>query len=540
MAKDISESLNELISSFQQLPYLFVGTGLSKRYSNAPDWDQLLYQVWSSMNGDDGYNFKRLRQRVEYSLKNAMPNLSDVDKKYYVNPLLSNELQNQFNDLFYNDDAFCKKVFSAKDYENVLDHKLDPYKFYVASLVGKITLDNSKPEYAELEPLILNQNKVAGIITTNYDTILENIFNEFNIIIGQDNMLLSNPSDIFNIFKIHGCITASDTIVFTNDDYDYFDNKLKYLSAKLLTLFVEHPIIFLGYGMGDVNIRKLFKEIALCLTPQQLEKTKNNFIFISPAFDGDEQINMKEVMFENKKIYMTEFIVKDYSIVYNALSVIQSSMPIKLARKLQDMVCNFLYSTTTTNNILFGNVNSPDLDDDKAAIYFGTVESVSEIGFDIYTIDDIIHDILFDDKPQLVNYKLITKTFPNIRSSAGTTLLPVHKYLNKLGLSINEFSSNYNIIRTYANIQPNQTEKKNYVDYKANYKSLSEILTKHPDHTLKQIANIKQYASVISSDDLGAYLRTCYKKGVFFEPSKHSSFKRLAALYDFMKYSDNK
>lgn len=66
-------------------------------------------------------------------------------------------------------------------------------------------------------------------------------------------------------------------------DYENFDRKLKYLSAKLLTIFVEHPIIFIGYGLGDVNIRKLFKEIAECLTAEQLNKIKDNFIFILPT-----------------------------------------------------------------------------------------------------------------------------------------------------------------------------------------------------------------------------------------------------------------
>lgn len=538
MTKDIKDSLIELVSSFQQLPYLFVGTGLSKRYSNAPDWDQLLYQIWSSMNGDNIHEFKRLKQGIEYSLRNTIPNIPDEDKKYYINPLLSNELQDQFNSLFYNNDTFYKKVFSAEDYEKVLDNNLDPYKYYVATLINSISLDTTKPEYKELELLIENQNKVAGIITTNYDQLLEKIFTDFNVIIGQDNMLISNPSDIFNIFKIHGCVTSPDTIVFTNEDYEYFDNKLKYLSAKLLTLFVEHPIIFIGYGMGDVNIRNLFREIALCLTPQQLEKTKNNFIFISPAFDGNEQVNMKELMFENKKIYMTEFVVQNYSNVYQSLSTIQNSIPIKLARKLQDMVCNYIYSTTTTNNVLFGNVNSPDIDDDKAAIYFGTLNNVSDIGFDYYTIDDIIQDILFDDKPFLANTKLITKTFKNIRSLSGTTLLPVYKYLHKLNLSVNDIPTNYNIIRTFKDILPNRTEKDCYIDKHANYTSLSEILIKHPDHIFKQIANIKQYAPVINSDDLGDYLRKCYKNGTFFEASRLSSFKRISALYDFLKYAE--
>ena len=77
---------------------------------------------------------------------------------------------------------------------------------------------------------------------------------------------------------------------------------------------------------------------------------------------------------------------------------------------------------------MFGDINSPDLDDEKAAIYFGKADTVTQIGFSYFGIDEILEDVLFDNKPYLVNSQLIDKTFKNIRSSAGSTLLPVYKY----------------------------------------------------------------------------------------------------------------
>ena len=40
----------------------------------------------------------------------------------------------------------------------------------------------------------------------------------------------------------------TDQMVYNFNASINFDKKLKYLSAKLLTIFVEHPIIFIGYG----------------------------------------------------------------------------------------------------------------------------------------------------------------------------------------------------------------------------------------------------------------------------------------------------
>jgi hypothetical protein len=37
--------------------------------------------------------------------------------------------------------------------------------------------------------------------------------------------------------------------------------KKKYLSAKLLTYFSEHPLLFIGYGAGDPNVRAILSDI---------------------------------------------------------------------------------------------------------------------------------------------------------------------------------------------------------------------------------------------------------------------------------------
>ena len=50
-------------------------------------------------------------------------------------------------------------------------------------------------------------------------------------------------------------------MVFTQDDYNDFAKRKKYLSAKLLTFFTEHPLVFIGYGAGDPNIKAILSDI---------------------------------------------------------------------------------------------------------------------------------------------------------------------------------------------------------------------------------------------------------------------------------------
>lgn len=66
---------------------------------------------------------------------------------------------------------------------------------------------------------------------------------------------------IGEIFKIHGCLTLPQTLVVNESDYSRFDEAHKYLSAKLLTYFIEHPLIFIGYRADDPNIKAILYDV---------------------------------------------------------------------------------------------------------------------------------------------------------------------------------------------------------------------------------------------------------------------------------------
>ena len=501
----IKIQIENTISSFQQLPYLFVGTGLSMRYSHAPSWNGLLYDIWKIVNPDKKErDFEKLKQKIEMDVNSKFTDLSTEEQKYYVNPILATNIEKDFCSLYYSSDSFDITVFTDYENDDIISHRYNPFKYYVSKKLGEIVLDRSLPDY---------------------NTVL----------IGQDSLLVANTLNIFEIFKIHGCSSCPNSIILDETDYENFDKRLKYLSAKLLTIFVEHPIIFIGYGLGDVNIRKLFYEIAECLTTEQLEKIKDNFIFISPAFGGKESFGKREIIFDKHSIIINEFILNDYSVVYQSLSKIQSSMPIKLARKLQNMVCNYVYSAEAQNNILFGDIDSPDIDDDKAAVYFGKVDTVTQMGFSYFNIDEILEDVLFNNKPYLINPQLIEKTFKNIRSSAGST--PIYKYISKLNYPLNSIPKNYNIIDGYddTDIKPTSTDIKSYIKKGTTFNCIADIEKCYPDHIPKQAANIKKFARNISTDELEIYLKKYFYTDIY---KKYKSlFRKLIALYDYKRYA---
>ena len=56
-------------------------------------------------------------------------------------------------------------------------------------------------------------------------------------------------------------MTQLEQIVITAEDYERFDKKYELIRAQLLSLFIHHPIIFMGYTITDENIRAILQTI---------------------------------------------------------------------------------------------------------------------------------------------------------------------------------------------------------------------------------------------------------------------------------------
>lgn len=123
---------------------------------------------------------------------------------------------------------------------------------------------------------------MSAIITTNYDTFLENevvLISDFQVYVRQHELFSADSYNIAEIYKIHGSVTDAESIIITEDDYNHFKDSRKLIIAKMLTLFAESPIIFMGYSMTDEDVRNIIEDFLSCLSEEQLVDIRKTFCF---------------------------------------------------------------------------------------------------------------------------------------------------------------------------------------------------------------------------------------------------------------------
>lgn len=298
---EITEDIAETVQQFGCQPILFIGSGLARRYFGAPSWDELLGILAEKCSLiDKGLGF------YKQSLKSPMAIGEEFARQYQEWAWAAGH--NEFPDDMFGEDV------PASSY---IKYAIGQYlKGITPTSADAIRAIGYSEEIAALQAI-----KPHAIVTTNYDRMIEVLFPDLQPVIGQQ-ILRGQQVTIGEIFKIHGCISEFGDIVFTQSDYDAFAKKKKFLSAKLLTFFNEHPLIFIGYSATDPNIRAILSDIDEAL-PEKGGVIPNVYILEWGA-DLDETSNpAREKIIpteEDRSVRVKLIEASDFQWVFNAFS----------------------------------------------------------------------------------------------------------------------------------------------------------------------------------------------------------------------------
>lgn len=389
-------------------PFLFIGSGLSRRYTGADDWEGLLR------------HFAEMTDRpYEYYKTSAGGDL----------PAVASKIADSFHDLWWSEAEFedSRQAYVAtglRDRESAL--KVEVAR-YVEDLPA--SLPESGPLAEEVE--LLSRAVVDGVITTNFDPILETLFPEFRVFVGQDELMFANPQGIGEIYKIHGSCSDPDSLVLTAEDYQRFDQRNAYLASKLMTIFVEHPVVFLGYSLGDRNVTSILRAIAACLRQDNVDQLRDRLVFVRWDNDSPSSISPHTVMVDGFVIPVIEVVVPDFIEVFTVLASLRRTFPAQLLRRLKEHVYELVLTDDPHEQLFVAEIGDDTRAQDIDVVFgVGVGAQLGEHGYVGIDRWDLIKDVL-DGSRRYRASAVVAESLPRILAQPGN--VPVFKYLRQSG-----------------------------------------------------------------------------------------------------------
>ena len=508
----------DIVKSFPTTPFLFVGSGLTRRYLDLPTWEELL-KHFAAINSDDQFIFERYMSENDNNYEKVGSAISkDFNTKWFRTPGIRTE---------------------SEDVYTAVKAGISPFKAELAHFIKQNSIKNET--YAEEIALLqkLTEKNISGFITTNYDTFLEDIANGYKTYNSQEELIFSPIQEMAEIFKIHGSVTDPASIVITEEDYQIFNDKCAYLAAKLLTIFMEYPIIFIGYSITDDNIQKILSAIVTCLSKHNVDKLQNRFFFVKRNTNITDDIEIgtysKEVNGQN--IFMTQLETDNFKLIFEPLTEKQSGLPVRTLRFLKEQFYNYTITNVPTKHI-YVNEYDPNISDDQICFSIGQNSQLVKRGLVGITTNQYYMSILQDDLLPFNAELILDEAVPVlIRQSGGT--LPLFKYLSKSHNQHDELRSRINITKfddiISKSIKKNR-EKKCFPDRSVNgiirHCTIDGVLDRR---AIEWLSYLKE--DEIDLNQLENFLKDYSKKYPdVLNSNSATNFRRLIRIYDWLKY----
>ena len=340
--------------------------------------------------------------------------------------------------------------------------------------------------------------------------------------------------------------------VLTKEDYDEYHNKNTYLAAKLLTIFIEHPVIFIGYSLNDTNIHNILKAIIACISKEKVDLLKDHLIFCQWDSDCANPTIVDSTMLISKTIIPIKLVtLANYIDIYTVLANNKRRIPTKILRHMKDMIYDFVKTTDSKQKIYIADSldNIEDIHKAEFVWGIGLRDKLAEHGIKGVDLKDLLKDVVLNDHPNW-NPETIAKLALPTLSMRGR-FIPYYKYLRTAHLldRNNEIDANSEVVEftpdfitkvnriTRNDFLPPESYQRKKDEVNGLYGSFNDLLQGCGDNAL----HIMMYTPLLSAhklptDELGDYLR---KNIELINNSQYGThFRRLICLYDYLKYKE--
>ena len=526
---DIEKKLTEHLQKINTAPFLFVGSGFSRRYLGLEDW------------------------------KGLMERFSDlVPKEFdYYSSTSSNDwakaaemMAEDFHPIWWNDDSYKD---SREEFKGRINSIFSPLKIEVAKYLRDIKYEEGQDQNTDKEIEALKNVVIDGIITTNWDMLLEQIFSahDMEVYIGQKELMFSQPLEVNEIYKIHGCSSVPDSLVLTEDDYEDFNDKNAYLAAKLLTIFIEHPVVFIGYSLADNNINKILQSITYCLDESNIDKLKDRLIFIERAQEEPDSFLPSSLTVNQLTIPITRVKTNQYDLVYKALSKNKRKFSMKMMRNIKSQIYELVKTNEPGERVHVVDYEDSETAEELEFVIGLGVKAVAEkmdfekessasrefgkTGYRTLTQHDIFREVLSETAGYNYNY-IVEETLPQLLKIYHT--LPVNKFVNLSGVDHEDLDEKIlkRLMLTYEDfLTKAQSKEVNDLSFEWQFSNIREIQEGYKDFeiVIQKIPLLGK--EKLDVDELEEFLLENVSH-ISLPGNEGANMRRLVRIYDWLKY----
>ena len=515
-------TIADVICKFNTTPFLFVGSGMTRRYYGLPDWKGLLEYFALEIKDDPfSYSVYENRAKTLSCPVGLLPKVAELIQRDYDEKWFAGQVPHTVDD----DEWILEQIKNG----------LSPFKAEIASFIKHKSIIDEQYKF-EIEKLSeISGKSITGIITTNYDIFLETHFSGFKTYVGQGQLIFSPVQGVAEIYKIHGSVENPSSLIINETDYQEFDAKSPYLASKLMTIFMEYPIIFMGYSISDSNIQNILKSIVSCLDAEQLERLQNHFVFVEFKPDRSEaEVTPHTIMIDGKLLPMTRITLSDFLPLYSEIGKKRSKVPVRILRRFKEDLYSFVITNASAGTLRVALIEDERIRDEDMVLAIGRADQLGIRGLSGITGNEWYRNILLNDLAFSAD-ELLEFAYP-VLLKQNSNRLPVYKYLSlakKEHTECEKKAAKQNL-DTFI---PQSIRK-----YRGNsgYHSAKDIWTHEPPdigRVTRLISQLPEYE--IKADELESILTKIFENRNILEeldsPTR-SDLRRLILIYDYLKW----
>ena len=355
-------------------PYLFVGSGIARRYAGLEDWEGLL-RHFAGLTGQDYGYFRSLAGPGDDRL-----------------PTVASHIAEAFLPVWWRDDAYAE---SREEWKDRVDGAAYVLKVKIAKYLTQRVAESSVLPDLETEFKLFQNVVVEGVITTNYDPLLDTrVFPDFKVFVGQDELLFADTQGIAETYKIHGSVERPASLVLTAEDYRGFQRSqrlpgrqaaddLRRASGDLPRVQPgrrEHPL--------DPAVHR-----ARASGPQR--EPAAGPADLRGVGDPSAIPSMTETIhvIDGASVPILRVVVPDFMDLFTVLGKRERALPARVLRLLKEQVFEIVGTTIP----VVGSVAISDMDDPNAEsldVVFGVGAKITRLGLVGLSRFDVADDVL--------------------------------------------------------------------------------------------------------------------------------------------------